>query len=81
MNILKAVSMLVVLSGALFLSACSSGPTTPPATTTGSIRITSVPTGARVFLDNVDKAVTTDCTLKPECEFQVKMNNGNASWS
>jgi len=63
MNIPKVVFLLVVLSGALFLSACGGSPTTPPVTTTGSIRITSVPTGARVFLDNVDKGVTTDCTL------------------
>jgi len=63
MKILKAVFILIVVSGALFLSACNSSPTTPPVTTTGSIRITSVPTGARVFLDNVDKGVTTDCTL------------------
>jgi len=47
----------------LLIFACGSNPTGPGVETTGSIRITSVPNGAQVFLDGADKGVTTDCTL------------------
>ena len=44
----------------IFFSSCGSS-TTPEAM--GTIRVTSVPTGAKVFLDGTDKGLTTDCTL------------------
>ena len=53
---------LAIFALLVLVSSCSS-PTTPPAQRTGSIRVTSTPTGARVFLDGTDKGLNTDCTL------------------
>ena len=38
-------------------------PTLPPLTTTGSLEITTVPPGARVYLDNTDQQKTTPATI------------------
>jgi len=58
----QKVCFLTISALLVLFSSCSS-PTAPPASRTGSIRVTSTPTGARVFLDGTDKGLNTDCTL------------------
>ncbi len=55
------IFLLILAASSAILPGCKSS--TGPDPMTGSIRVTSVPTGARVFLDGVDKAVMTDTTL------------------
>jgi len=66
------ISLLVsfLLGAASFYSGC--GSVTGPAELTGSIRVTSNPTGASVFLDGTDKGTITNCTL-------TKIQAGNHS--
>jgi len=63
MKTTRLKSRLLAISALLVLVSSCSSPTTPPAQRTGSIRVTSTPTGARVFLDGTDKGMNTDCTL------------------
>jgi len=60
---IPSLRFLLIAFAVLFAFACGSNPTGPGVPTTGSIRVTSVPTGAQVFLDGVDKGQTTNCTL------------------
>ena len=63
MRTTRKINALLAISALLMLLFSCSSPTAPPAQSTGSIRVTSTPTGARVFLDGTDKGLNTDCTL------------------
>lgn len=55
------LTVLAVAALAAGLPSCKSSTTTPPLT--GTIQVTSTPTGAKVFLDGTDKGLMTNCSL------------------
>lgn len=55
------LTVMILAALALGLSACKGS--TSPTNMTGTIQISSTPTGASVFLDGTSKGVTTNCSL------------------